>query len=288
MARTYHLVSLRADDILVDNVSIAGAREEIATLRKQPDMHRYFPLTIEFDAPRSPYFRRLRVHSLHRLDGTSITFPRGQEPYVRASGETELPGYPTSLELPAPDPEPTPDPTPAIPTRLDPMPDETKLTDSELAALRASYSALSSEIGQQIGSLIFTKTGRRKGRLSAQDEDTVKRLEAQKRVLSGRLNTLQHEASYRRVVAEETADTPAPAPQPTPARIVVRVEHGTSTHDIPRDTFGAWASFQREYARLDARPELTLVTGDTSRASWICERHREDGYTCVLLSIMSA
>jgi hypothetical protein len=87
--RTYYVMSDSSDDLMWTDHSLRNARNEIRRMRNMtPERgdHRYFPLSIQVDAPRSPFRRRMRILETHTL----TTETKHLTPtYVRENGERE-------------------------------------------------------------------------------------------------------------------------------------------------------------------------------------------------------
>jgi hypothetical protein len=84
----YYVMSDAVDDLMFETDSLVEARREIRRMAELPADQgdpRYFPLSIQKDAPRSPYRRRLAIVQTHTLTG----FTRHNPPImVRENGET--------------------------------------------------------------------------------------------------------------------------------------------------------------------------------------------------------
>lgn len=69
-----YVMSDAADDLLWEtDDDLRNIRRDIQKMRNltpEDGDHRYFPLSIQVDAPRSPYRRRMRVLETHHLNGT--------------------------------------------------------------------------------------------------------------------------------------------------------------------------------------------------------------------------
>lgn len=80
------------DDLMFESSTLRSAREgirDMLALDAECGDHRYFPLSIQVDAPRSPYRRKLRVVEVWNLDGSVTTYLKTHPHYVRENGETE-------------------------------------------------------------------------------------------------------------------------------------------------------------------------------------------------------
>jgi hypothetical protein len=86
-----YVMSDAADDLMWEtDADIRNIRKDIQKMRElspEDGDHRYFPLSIQVEAPRSPYFRKLRVIEVHHLDGTVTTYSSTYPEYVRENGE---------------------------------------------------------------------------------------------------------------------------------------------------------------------------------------------------------
>lgn len=87
MERRLYVMSDASDDLMFESRNLCEARKSIQEMLTQPEMLRYFPISIQVDSPRSPYRRKMRVLEIHTVQSTTVYRVPA---YVKENGEIKI------------------------------------------------------------------------------------------------------------------------------------------------------------------------------------------------------